>query len=277
MPKTGIRSYETKTKGRLWMAYYDRDGRKVLRRGFRTSRAAERWRADALINATSPADSTITVEKWLGQWLYRHRENIAASTYERYEGVIRNWIVPNIGPIRLATLTHRHVEGMYRRAREENLSPSSIRQNHAPLRSALGEAVRDGLIPHNPATLVKLPRLGQPPIEPFTYEEQVQFLSGNRDRELYPVYHMALHSGMRLGEIMALRVKRDIDLETRSVFVRETRRANRTGPPKSRGSRRRVILGAAAAEMLAGVIEDKWSACNYQIHNMYVLTVTSLC
>ena len=40
MPKTGIRSYETKTKGRRWMAYYHREGRQVLKRGFRTSAQA---------------------------------------------------------------------------------------------------------------------------------------------------------------------------------------------------------------------------------------------
>ena len=57
MPKTGIRSYETKTKGLRWLAYYHRDGKQILKRGFRTSLQAEGWRSEALSKATSPSES----------------------------------------------------------------------------------------------------------------------------------------------------------------------------------------------------------------------------
>ena len=52
MPKTGIRSYNTKTRGLRWLAYYHKDGKQVLKRGFRTARQAERWRSEALTRAT---------------------------------------------------------------------------------------------------------------------------------------------------------------------------------------------------------------------------------
>ena len=52
MPKTGIRSYQTKTYGRRWLAYYSRDGKQVLRRGFRTSRQAEQAAAWLTIPAS---------------------------------------------------------------------------------------------------------------------------------------------------------------------------------------------------------------------------------
>ena len=63
MPKTGIRSYTTSTKGLRWLAYYHRDGKQVLKRGFRTSRQAERWCSESLTRATSPADRRATVGK----------------------------------------------------------------------------------------------------------------------------------------------------------------------------------------------------------------------
>ncbi len=50
MPKTGVRPYETQ-QGRRWLAYYRKDGKQVLKRGFRTARQAERWRAHAMLNA----------------------------------------------------------------------------------------------------------------------------------------------------------------------------------------------------------------------------------
>lgn len=52
MPKTGIRSYTTKTTELRWLAYYHRDGKQVHNRGFRTARQAERWRSKALTMAT---------------------------------------------------------------------------------------------------------------------------------------------------------------------------------------------------------------------------------
>lgn len=255
MPKTGIRPYETKTRGRLWMAYYKRNGRQVVRRGFRTAYLAENWRSQAMADGVH-TETTVTVEQWLTQWLDRHRQSIRPSTYERYEGSIRLWIVPYIGYLRLGALSHEHIEEMHQEALDAELSPYTIRRNHTPLRYALDTAVRDGLIPHNPASVVNLPSINKRAIEPFTYEEQLAFLAGNRGHRLYPVYYVALHTGLRLGEIMALRVGQDIDLETRSIHVRQTRRGKVSGPPKSRGSRRRVILGASTADILVDVLRD---------------------
>ena len=261
MPKTGIRSYETKTKGRRWLAYYRKDGRQVNKRGFRTSRQAEQWRADQLINGSSPADSRITVGEWVTEWLERHRSQIKASTYERYRDALRLWAIPHIGMIRLTTLTHRDIESMHEAALRAGRSPATIRINHAPLREALTDAVREGLLPNNPASLVKLPRHEKPEIRPFDRAELAAFLSANHNHKYYAVYLLALHSGLRLGEITALRAGRDIDILERSVTVRETRRKGVITPPKSKSSLRRVVLGVEAAVVLAQTIAGRsWGA-----------------
>ena len=258
MPKTGIRPYETKTKGLRWLAYYYRDSRQVLKRGFRTSRQAERWRADALVSVESPADTTLTVGEWMSEWLERHRVHIGPSTRQRYESSLRNWIIPHIGMVRLTALTHRHIEEMHGAAIRVGRSPQTVRRNHMPLNTALKDAVRDELIADNPASQVRLPRLRKKDIDTFTQQEADGFLNGNLKHELYPVYNLALYSGLRLGEIMALRVGRDIDLVGQSVAVREKRRKGVIGPPKSRESARIVILAPEAMEVLAKTIADKY-------------------
>ena len=212
MPKTGIRSYETKTKGRQWLAYYRRGGKQVNKRGFRTTRAAEQWRADAMINAASPADSRITVGEWVTEWLERHRNRIRPSTFQRYEISVRLWILPHLGMIQLRRLSHRHIEALHDAATKAGRAPATIRRNQTPLHLALEDAVRDDIIPSNPAKLIRLVKLETTRIDPFTPAEMQAFLKGNEDNALYPVYHLALYSGLRLGEILALRVGRDIDL-----------------------------------------------------------------
>ena len=256
MPKTGIRPYETKTRGRQWLAYYRRDGRQVNKRGFRTVRQAEQWRADAMINAASPSDSRITVGEWVTDWLERHRSRIRPSTYERYEVSVRLWILPHLGMFRLPTVTHRHIEAMHNAATKAGRSPKTLRLNHAPLRQSLEDAVRDGIIPSNPASLVRLPRAETKEINSLDQAEVIAFLRANQDNELYPIYHLALYSGLRLGEILALRVGRDIDLVAGTITVRETRTRGVTGPPKTKKSNRTVVLDAEAVQVLDNAVGD---------------------
>ena len=265
MPKTGIRSYETKTKGLRWLAYYHRDGKQVLRRGFRTSRQAEQWRATALVDRTAPSDKAITVCEWMIAWIERHRSHIRPSTYRRYQTALGNWILPHLGTIRLSALSHRHIEEMHSVALDSGRSPRTIRQNHAPLRIALQDAVRDGIIAYSPASVVRLPPLERANIQPFTQAEAEQFLAANRSNKFYPVYHLALHSGLRQGEILALQVGRDIDLFTRTISVRETRMRDGIGPPKSNASNRRVALSnEAAIELGRAASNKKWGDLAFQ-------------
>ena len=254
MSKTGIRPYETKTHGTRWMAYYRKDGRQFFKRGFRTAGKAERWRAEQLISKESPEDSAITVGEWMTEWLHRHRWQIKPATYIQYEASIRNWIVPHLGMIRLVRLSHKHIEAMHQEA-IRSLKPSSVRRNHAPLNVALNIAERDGLIPSNPAKVVQLPPEEHYEIKPFSSDELGVFLGANIGNPLYSIYHLAAYSGLRQGEILALRVGRDIDIEHQVITVRETTGFRGTGTPKSRRSRRRVGIGPTAAAVLADAIK----------------------
>ena len=210
-----------------------------------------------MINAASPADSRITVGEWVREWLGQYKNKIGSATYERYAGVLRNYIIPYLGSIRLRVLSHRHIEAMHFDAVSVGRSSSTVRNNHAPLRLALTMAVRDGLISTNPASLVRLPKQQETEIEVFTLEEMYEFLDANRDYKFYPIYHLAFWSGLRLSEIMALRVGRDIDLLSRVVTVREKVRQGVTGPPKTKSGRRRIPISTEAAAVLGRVIQDK--------------------
>ena len=257
MPKTGIRPYETKTRGRQWLAYYRRDGKQVNKRGFRTARTAERWRADAMLNAASPAESRITVGEWVTEWLERHGSRIKESSHRRYARVLRVWILPHLGRLRLVQLTHRHIEAMHNAAIKAGRSPKTLRLNHAPLRLALEDAVRAGIIADNPARLARLPRTEKKEMQIFSPIEAQAFLLANREHEFYPIYHLALSSGLRISELLALRVGRDIDLSAGVLIVREGRDSGHNlNTPKSERSRRVVVLPPVAVSVLGKAIKD---------------------
>ena len=90
---------------------------------------------------------------------------------------------------------------------------------------------------------------------PFQATKLGVFLGANIGNPLYSIYHLAAYSGLRQGEILALRVGRDIDIEHQVITVRETTGFRGTGTPKSRRSRRRVGIGPTAAAVLADAIK----------------------
>jgi integrase len=117
---------------------------------------------------------------------------------------------------------------------------------------ALDQAVADGLIPRNATRGIRLPRLSGETVNPPSADEANRLLeaaSGDRPEVLYV---LAVHDGLRLGELLALRWK-DADLERGALKVRRTithaRDGWRVGETKS-GKGRKVRLSRPAAAAL---------------------------
>ncbi len=126
---------------------------------------------------------------------------------------------------------------------------------HVTLHKALSQAVSDGLVQCN-AAQVKAPRPEKPEIRPLSPEQARKLVktaheTGDRYAALYVV---ALHTGLREGEMLGLRWD-DLDLEatTPTLQVRRTLSETRTGHkfelPKS-GKGRSVKLPRKAVEAL---------------------------
>ena len=87
------------------------------------------------------------------------------------------------------------------------LSAATVKKMHVVLRKALSQAVSDGLIPRNAADGVKPPRVSAPgeEIKPLDSEECALFLEASRGERLEALYMVAVHCGLREGELLALR------------------------------------------------------------------------
>lgn len=120
----------------------------------------------------------------------------------------------------------------------QNLEPGSVGSVRTILSTILADAVIDGLISTNPISSVKLPKpLLKEPMVPFTPEEVkklIQFASG-----WFKTYlQLAFFSGMRPGEILALRWE-NIDFEAKRIHIRRTMHKGALGTPKT--GRERII------------------------------------
>jgi integrase len=131
---------------------------------------------------------------------------------------------------------------------------------HSVLRKALKQAVLDGLIPRNTCEVVKPPKVERKEITPLDREQANSLLgaaSSAGDR-LEALYVLAVHTGMREGELLGLKWE-DVDLEHGVLRLRRAlvREGGKTilGDLKTPKSRRSVRLARAAAEALRGHLE----------------------
>ena len=179
--------------------------------------------------------------------------SVRKSTYDRNESLCRIHIVPALGRKKLKTLGAQDVAGFYRRKLDNGCTPASVRKMHETLHKALKQAVRWGYMARNPAEDVDPPKAHAEEVHPLTQDEARRLLETVRGDRLEALYVVALHTGLRQGELLALRWE-DLDLEARKLQVRRTVTKDggklTVGQTKTAKGRRTVKLTRDAAEAL---------------------------
>ena len=197
--------------------------------------------------------SHLTVSQYLPQWL-DSQQQLRPSTRMSYEGHIRRFLIPTLGPLALCRMTVWDITGAYQDLRSNGMSEELLKRVHATLSSALTAAVRSGLIKVNPAATLRPSTLKRFAATVWTRHEAVIFLEQTADDPLAALWRLALVTGLRRGELLGLRW-RDVDLERATVSVRQTRTAVGgrvvVGPPKSRRGRRMIALDGKTVVSLA--------------------------
>jgi len=199
---------------------------------------------------------TLTLGRYLDSWLsHSVRGSVRQRTFERYEQIARVHIKPTIGRIKLKALTPIHVRGLYREKLDDALSPRTVQYIHTTLRKALKEAVQDGLIPRNAADAVKAPKSAKKEINPLTPEQARVFLEAARGDRFEALYVLAIHCGLREGELLGLKWD-DLNLEAATLSVRrtlsETKELGRIFEVPKNGKGRSINLTPGAIEALHG-------------------------
>ena len=98
------------------------------------------------------------------------------------------------------------------------LSPRTIEYTNAVLQSAFRQAVRWKMLAEDPCVGVDLPRLKRREMEALSVEECRRFLTVARESEWYGLFALALTTGMRPSEYLALKWS-DIDWQRGAASV----------------------------------------------------------
>ena len=219
----------------------------------RTDAEIKRKLSAARAEATS-IGRTPTVERWAERWLPLVAHRVRPATLFIYRTALRQHVIPALGRVEVARLRPSDVEAMTAAMIDSGLAASTAALARRVLVVCLSDAARDGLMARNVAQLARPPRAAEPARRALTPEEIRVFLGVIDDDPLAPLAALALSTGLRRGELLALRWG-DVDLEAGTLTVsralaRSASGAYRISEPKSRRSHRSVALPALARQAL---------------------------
>lgn len=195
-----------------------------------------------------------TVEQFLTQWLEGRKGAIRIRTYERYEELVRLHIIPCLGHHPLQKLTPQHIQAFYTKKLHEGLSPTTVNVIHSLLHKALDDAVRLVAVARNASDAASAPSRAHYEIQPFSMEQAQQFLAAAKGHSLEALFVLAITTGMRRGEILALKWQ-DINfsqdtLQVRRIFTRQPGNRYIEARPKTEKSRRSIVLAPIVVALL---------------------------
>ena len=155
-------------------------------------------------------DDHITVSEWIATWLEVFiTPNVSPTTLSRYTGMIRRYITPLIGSVKVQELKPLTVQSWVNSLSTspvsgKKLSASTIKHTYHILKGAMDKAVQAGSIPVSPCTGIMLPK-GQKKKAVIYDEAQIQCLIQTaKGTEMELVIDMELCLGLRRGELLGL-------------------------------------------------------------------------
>ncbi|MFF9193483.1 tyrosine-type recombinase/integrase [Streptomyces rochei] len=222
-----------------------------------------------------------SVAAYLTYWLeYVAVHHLRENTHTRYTSCVNRYLIPGLGKKKLTKLTAKDIRTWLNQLRttcqcctrridarrdqprccaigqccSKLLSPLTLTYIHSVLKSALEHAVREEEIPRNVARNVRTGTPRPRRFEPLTADEARQLLSTTQGHRLHALFELALHTGLRKGELLGLRWE-DLNLDAGTAAIRRTlQRTNAGGlttlPTKTRAAERRIALPTRCVQSL---------------------------
>jgi len=239
-----------------WCAQVSLDGRRLTHYA-KTQRECREWLRD--IQAQIEEGLTIdgaraSLGEYLEQWLEVTKQSLRPKTWKQYSQIARQHILPGLGNIRLRDLRPDHVQSLYAAKQKAGTSASTVRLIHAVLHKALAQALKWGLVTRNVSDAVNKPKPRREEMKVLDADQARALLKAAEGERLEALYHVAVTTGLRQGELLGLRWS-DLDWDAGRLQVqRQLQRISGQGlvfnEPKSSAGRRLVKLGPTVLEKL---------------------------
>ena len=198
--------------------------------------------------------SMIPLGEYMNQWLDAARTALREKTAYQYQRLIEKHINPYIGEIPLKDLRLSKIEQFYRTLILSGLGPRTVKIVHSVLHRAFEKAVMYSLLISNPAHGATLPKYQHAEMQIWDEVQVMQFLSSAHESRYEALYHLAVKTGMRQGELLGLKWS-DLQWHNGTLLVqRQVQKIPRKGwsflTPKTKSGRRAIKVGDATLQIL---------------------------
>jgi integrase len=216
--------------------------------------AATKLRA-ALDAGTFTEPSKKTLREYAPEVIARRRAGgLKPTTLANYHRYVEQDVAPSrLGAILLTDIRRAHVNAWLAELTAAGRGATTVRRALATLRMIFSAAVRDEIIPANPALMVDKPAVSDSPVTAWEPEDIAEFLERCSRHRLGPLFELAVYTGLRRGEICGLHWP-DVNLAARTIVVRHNRVTVdgrvQEQTTKSRSGRRTLPLSDAAVAAL---------------------------
>lgn len=244
-----------------WFAYislgYDANGKRIRKRVYADSKQDAQKELRRLQTEHDAgrliATEDLTTGEYLTRWIgTTAKSKVRAATLRRYKQLVEMYLIPTLGGVKLAKLSPLHIEQCYSAmekgdTKRKPAGATTRRAAGTVLSIALRHAVRIKLIQYNPSADVAKARPQEKEMLVMTQPQAQRFLEAAASHRHYAMFALALGSGMRQGELLALQWA-DIDFDKGTAEVK--RSLSQVGKefiikePKSRSGKRSVLLPA---------------------------------
>lgn len=184
-------------------------------------------------------NSQVTLNEWMKHWMENELlGSVKASSYQTYLNQMNRHLLPALGRYDLSQLTPGIINGFVDGLHANGLADSTIRGIYRLLSAAMRFALEEGVIRKNPCRRIRM-RYGErieQRVLSRSEQEKLRSLASNKND--LPTL-LSLYTGMRLGEVCALKWS-DIDWEKRTITVRRT--VQRVAQIKGKGDGKTMLM-----------------------------------
>lgn len=165
---------------------------------------------DKILGVSINPDNT-TIEEWIHFYLENYKKHsVRESTFIRYESIFKLYIKANIGHILLRKLQTSDLQKFYNKIIIQKFSLSVIKLIHTIIYQSLKQAVKEGTLARNVAEHTLFPKKQLSEATALSKKDLAGFINFNRNHKYFLPVFLALTTGIRRGELLAL-LWEDID------------------------------------------------------------------
>ncbi|MGM0167918.1 hypothetical protein IGI39_002930 [Enterococcus sp. AZ135] len=166
--------------------------------------------------------AAFSFEEWAGEWLNEVQDEVKPSTFSSYNYKLRRYVLPLLKDTSLNELS-KEIGRKLLIEMQKRLSRSTVQVIFRILNKCLNSAKKRGKINVNPFSELKIPKAKQKKVRALSLSEQKKIMKiATNEKNGYGLPSLlALYSGMRIGEIAALKWS-DIDFSANLIYVHHT-------------------------------------------------------